>query len=551
MDNDVVMTEELQLGLPRKSLAQARGRIQLVAGAFGIGGFGIIVAYGIAGYFLARSTFLPDSVSWGAYVILLVACYALWVMARSPRYGDTFVLYAALVVEVLACLVLSLSTYHFYIDRGSLIPHVTWVIPIIIMYPLIIPIPKKPAFWAALASGLTVPVSILYCELTVGSFHSPFTEYFIAVLSVAGAVAIAVFGSEAANKTMVEAAGTSPYIIDKNSRMEGGMGAVYKARHKLLDAEVAIKQIRADRLAAMGDKERREAIERMKNEATKVAKLQCPHTIDIFDTNVDQHGEPYLVMEFLHGKSLNQILRPGECPLERIVYVLLQVCESLAEAHDKSIIHRDIKHSNIMVCRYGRDVDFVKVVDFGIAKDLRIGEDTVIGSRTGNGGGARTGDREMLGSPSFISPEQVRGLDSDARTDIYSLGCVLYHLVTGKVPFSGKTTLDLMTKRVCECTLPTPPAEINSGVPRELSDLIMACLHVDPDHRPVSMDALADGLRAGMNGRTWTQRESLAWWDEHDPLKEKAQRDAEAGEASLKASEGNADAAVTAGSKDA
>jgi hypothetical protein len=252
MDGKTVYTEPLQLGLPRKSLAQARRRIELVAGAFGIVGFGIMVLYGIGGYFLSPRDFFRDLAAWSACVFLLTLCFGLWVAAKAPRYSDRFVLYAALGVEVLVCLTLSLSTYHFYTDRGALIPHVTWVIPIIIMYPLIIPIPKKPAFWAALASGLTVPSSLLYYELTVGAFSPPVTEYFVSLMSVAGAVVIAVFGSAAANRTMLEAAGASPYEVDPDSAMEGGMGTVFKARHKLLDAEVAIKQIRADRLARWG-----------------------------------------------------------------------------------------------------------------------------------------------------------------------------------------------------------------------------------------------------------------------------------------------------------
>ena len=107
----------------------------------------------------------------------------------------------------------------------------------------------------------------------------------------------------------------------------------------------------------------------------------------------------------------------------------------------------------------------------------------------------------------------------ECRPRIYSLGCAAYHLVTGHVPFIGMSTLDLMTKRVCECSLPKPPTEF--GAPKDMSDLIMACLHVDPAHRPQSMDQLAVGLEGCLNGKTWTQEDSRRWWSENDPLGEK------------------------------
>ena len=210
----------------------------------------------------------------------------------------------------------------------------------------------------------------------------------------------------------------------------GGMGEVWRAQHRLLARPAAIKLIRSSML---GESQRaREAlVRRFEREARETAALGSTHTIDVYDFGVTEEGDFYYVMELLEGLSLERLVQEfGAVDPGRTVYLLRQVCHSLGEAHARGLVHRDVKPANIMVCRLGPDDDFVKVLDFGLVKHTAAGQTVTMLSMEGT----------VVGTPGYMAPEIALGrADVDGRTDIYSLGCVAYYMLTGQPVFSGDT----------------------------------------------------------------------------------------------------------------
>jgi serine/threonine-protein kinase len=211
-------------------------------------------------------------------------------------------------------------------------------------------------------------------------------------------------------------------------------------------------------------------------------------------------------MEFLEGFDLDTLVRRfGPVAPERAIHFLEHVCHSLAEAHASGLVHRDIKPANVYVCRYGRDVDFVKVLDFGLVKS---GHDVDGATQL-----SLTADHAARGTPAFMSPEQVLGdRPMDGRSDIYATGCLAYWLVTGQHVFAGRTAMETMVQHTQK--EPVPPSQ-RSGrpVPAGLDDVILECLAKDPGRRPPAAEALAARLAAIHVPDPWTQERARAWWD--------------------------------------
>jgi len=284
---------------------------------------------------------------------------------------------------------------------------------------------------------------------------------------------------------------------------QGGMGEVWRARHRLLARSAAIKLVRSDTLGEDRDSRAR-ALARFEREAQTTASLRSPHTIDLYDFGVSDSGTFYCVMELLDGCDAAVLVeRFGPMPPERVVHLLRQVCDSLGEAHAAGLVHRDVKPSNIYVCQYGRAVDFVKVLDFGLVKPMAEGRSDL------------TGEHPIGGTPGYMSPEQVRGDRAlDARADIYAVGCVAYRLLTGRHVFEGRNAMQMMVAHVHGT--PEPPSRYASEhVPPELDALILACLAKQPADRPQTADALAAAFARIPLGQPWTDQRARDWWQEH------------------------------------
>lgn len=289
---------------------------------------------------------------------------------------------------------------------------------------------------------------------------------------------------------------------------KGGMGEVWLAQHRMLARPAAIKLIKAETLEGR-DAERREEIrKRFAAEARLTANLRSRNTIELYDYGITDDGTFYYVMELLEGIDLyDLVVKHGRLPPARVVHLLVQACHSLAEAHDRGLVHRDIKPENLFICRRADEVDVLKVLDFGI---VRMQEPTTDMARTRQG--------LVQGTPATMSPEQATDQPLDGRSDLYSLGCVAYWLLTGQQLFTSDSPMELLTDHVQ--TPPIPPGErIKQTFPPALEAVIMACLEKDPSARPRNARLLAERLLAADVGDSWDTHQQNAWWNEHLPAK--------------------------------
>jgi serine/threonine-protein kinase len=213
-------------------------------------------------------------------------------------------------------------------------------------------------------------------------------------------------------------------------------------------------------------------------------------------------------MELLDGLDADSLVRRfGPIPAERAIYLLRQVCHSLSEAQSYGLVHRDIKPANIFLCQYGEEYDFVKVLDFGIVGTAHGAGDT---------NAVRTREETVRGTPAFIAPEQVMGIELDGRADIYATGCVAYWLLTGRLVFTADTPMGLMLKHVQ--TLPdAPSARTDRPIPGALDDLVLSCLAKNPADRPQSARELSLRLAEVVGASAWTQDRAREWWAGHQP----------------------------------
>jgi serine/threonine-protein kinase len=270
-------------------------------------------------------------------------------------------------------------------------------------------------------------------------------------------------------------------VLDRRYRIEfrlaaGGFGAIYRATHVITRREVAIKVLHPS-LATEPN-----VVARFRREAEALGALKNPHTVRAFDFGSTE-GMLYIVMELLQGESLYERYRAlGPYPWQRMLKIAREVCDSLAEAHAIGIVHRDLKPTNIHLERIGGDEDYVKVLDFGIAKILH-------GSALDNADLTRSG--QMIGTFDYMAPEQMVGSHLTGKSDVYTLGLVMYEMLTGERPFGDPASPSAMLQAMI---MTTPPAvSTRSDSPEELDALITKCLARDPDHR-WSVDELAAEL---------------------------------------------------------
>ena len=278
----------------------------------------------------------------------------------------------------------------------------------------------------------------------------------------------------------------------------GGMGEVYKAEHMLLKRPCAIKLIKPT-----GNQDT-ESLARFEREVKATAKLSHWNSIDIYDYGMTDDGTFYYVMELLPGMSVDDIVENhGPLPPQRLVHLLRQVCGALHEAHGVGLIHRDIKPANIFVARRGGIDDVAKLLDFGLVKEQ---------SENSSGDTVRTGF--FSGTPLYMSPEQAAAYDEvDGRADIYSLGAVAYHLLTGQPPFHGKNVMELLSAHrsaaVPKCS------DVNAAIPADLEQIISKCLPKNPQQRFQNVDELRNALEQCSVADQWGPELAASWWQTH------------------------------------
>jgi serine/threonine-protein kinase len=290
------------------------------------------------------------------------------------------------------------------------------------------------------------------------------------------------------------------YLIDKQIG-RGGMGQVFVAQHALMCRPSAVKVLQA----VPGEGEA--SLLRFEREVRLSATLTHPNTITVYDFGRTEEDTFYYAMEYLEGLNLEElVLRFGPVPPQRAVFILLQVCGSLAEAHANNVVHRDIKPSNMFLTRRGGIYDFAKVLDFGLAKRIIPDSDRRV-----------TGTGFVLGTPHYIAPESVSGSEAiDGRADLYSLGGAAYWLLSGRPPFAGKTSMELMVQHVKAS--PKRVSEVTEyRITPELDDAVMKCLEKDPKDRFQSAGDLGEALRAIRFDDPWTTDKARDWWMLHLP----------------------------------
>jgi eukaryotic-like serine/threonine-protein kinase len=315
-------------------------------------------------------------------------------------------------------------------------------------------------------------------------------------------------------RQVAEANELGQYVLEEKIG-GGGMGEVWRARHRLLIRPAAIKLIRPQ---MSGDPEL--LLRRFEREARATAALKSPHTVQLYDFGATDDGRLYYVMELLDGMDLDTLVRQyGPLPPERAVHILRQVCSSLQDAHVNGLVHRDIKPANVVVSRAGTTFDFAKVLDFGLVKldSARKAEDDV----------KLTTESSAGGTSAFMAPEMVLGLaDTDHRVDLYALGCVAYWLLTGKLIFEGKSAVEVMFHHAH-----TPARRLSTRtelpIPVPLEDLVMECLEKDPSRRPASAEMVSTRLDAVSLQSAWTVERAERWWEMHRPVPVDARRVAE------------------------
>jgi serine/threonine protein kinase len=296
-----------------------------------------------------------------------------------------------------------------------------------------------------------------------------------------------------------EARQLGQYMLEKKLG-EGGMGVVYRASHALLRRPTAVKLLVSERA---GER----AIQRFEREVRLTARLTHPNTVTIYDYGRTPDGVFYYAMELLDGIDLEELVqKSGPRPPARVCQILIPGAGALAEAHAIGLIHRDVKPANIMVCRQIGRADIVKLLDFGLVREMDSADKT------------RSDIHTLTGTPLYMAPESiVNPSHVDGRADLYALAAVGYFLLVGAPVFEGRTMVE-----VCGLHLhaePVPPSErLGRTLPEGLERAILHGLAKKPDDRFPSAEAFAHELRLASEGVSWTPEEARAWWSRHVPL---------------------------------
>ncbi len=263
---------------------------------------------------------------------------------------------------------------------------------------------------------------------------------------------------------------------------EGGMGVVYVAEHVEIEKKVALKVLRDD------FSKRPEVVERFRQEARSASKIGHPHIVDVIDFGQLDDGGVFFAMEFLSGCGLNEICRGETVPLVRAVTIIEQIARALKAAHDKGIVHRDLKPENVFLVQRDERKDFVKILDFGIAK---------ISDRD-NEGKRLTKTGMIFGTPEYMSPEQAAGKELDHRVDVYALGCIMFELFTGEVPYDGDSFMAILTKHMFETIPAIEEVNPKTDVPESVRAVVYKAMAKETQDRYDDMDDLRKDLERAL-----------------------------------------------------
>jgi serine/threonine-protein kinase len=485
--------------MPAELLRQAARRLAIAAFGVALYFAGSIVLNNLivaAGWYSFAHPAVKNLV---AGMMVAVSLAMAWI-ARTGRLTPRRLLWTGLVYEIVISFGISLGDHLEPLASDVPLAAISWLCVWIALFPVVVPAPSRWALSAAFVSASTWPVAY-FIGRAAGNPAPSVPIVALNFLEAYLAAGLALFTTVVMRR--LQELGCYE-LVEKMDH--GGMGEIWRGRHRMLARPVAIKLIRPELLGVRGPAEAAALVGRFKREAEATAALHSSHTVSLHDFGVTQEGVFYYVMELLEGLDLeNLVKRFGAVPPERAVHLLTQACESLAEAHADGLIHRDVKPANMITCHWGRKWDFVKVLDFGLVKATwNLGDDDRL-----------TTDGAITGTPAFMAPEAaLGGRVLDARVDIYGLGCVAYWLLTGHRVFAGQTPMEVVLHHVK--TAPEPPSRrVAWPIPESLEGLVLACLAKDPESRPPSAEWLADRLAECPIAPLWTAQRAREWWEQN------------------------------------
>ena len=418
-------------------------------------------------------------------------------------------------LEILICVVLSLSAAEQAAEIALFEPVEMSGSTTVVLLFMAAMIPWQVRYQAILAAVAIAAYPLAYAwtsarlpEIAAYWSDRDLSASLLEPMTIRTVIALA---SIAVSKTMYnmrtrleEAERLGSYVI-QGELGRGGMGRVFKTEHALIRRPTAVKVLRVE----SGD---RDLLTRFEREVRLSATLSHPNSITIYDYGRMDEWTLYYAMELLEGKDLRELVRRyGPMPPNRTLYILDQICGSLTEAHDRGIIHRDLKPPNVFLARLGGMYDFVKVLDFGLAKQLEVegvepvDEDSLNLTQVGM----------LIGTPLYISPEGAKRKGAlDARSDIYCLGCVAFWMLTGRAPFIADSAPEALAAHI-KTPAPAPSECSEFAIPQELDTFVLKCLEKDPDDRYQSIGEAQAALGSVPLDEVWDAGQAREWWQEN------------------------------------
>jgi serine/threonine-protein kinase len=493
---DLLREAALRLGI----LSLVTGGLWLLGTAFGHLSLRELTAPGDPRW---RQLDMTDVIA-AACVVLSLALYR---FTRRTTRDPQFVLDLGLVYMTVMAFGLGIMFHWFGAPPNYPIStHISWIGVMILMVAAILPSSMPKMLLAASISVAMNPLGMLISRVrnhgAPGSLRDLVLMHYPDFMLVGVALVISRVMTQLGRQVRKEREMGSYQLTELLGR--GGMGEVYRAQHRMLARPAAIKLIRPEALGAPDSEPARLAVRRFHREAEAAANLRSPHSVEIYDFGVTEDGTLYFVMELLDGMDLEALVSThGPLPPARVIHILLQVCESLEEAHRAGLVHRDIKPANIHVGRLGLQHDFVKVLDFGLVKPVSSMHPTD-GDTLGTAAGLTPG------TPAYKAPEAALGEPVDGRSDLYALGCVAYYLLTGVPVFDAATGVQMIAKHLT--SVPVPPSKrAPVAIPPRLETLVLDCLAKRPEDRPQTAGEVARRLD-DVEVEPWNDALAIEWW---------------------------------------
>jgi serine/threonine protein kinase len=483
--------------------------VDRLAGIAGISGLVLVTAL-LAVVAFARRDQHPWTTAYSTFVIALgVAAGAsafVFGLTRLPKLRAQHAYDIGSVYLFVLTLMLGVLRHAYPWAPGELARQVSPAVIPILAFAALIPAAPRGSLATLLVAAATDPLALYAMRAREGSM--PFAQILLFCASPFGAALIGYKISRVIhrlNEGIERAREIGSYRLVERLGT-GGMADVWRADHRMLARPAAVKLIRREVLDH-GNKESERLLRLFLREARTTASLASPHTIQVYDFGITREGSFYYVMELLNGVDLKRLVdRFGPQSPERVAFLLEQVCHSLAEAHDQSFVHRDVKPANIFTCERGGDVDFVKVLDFGLVLDRHPTAEEL------------EDEKRFVGTPAIMAPEMIRfQAPVDARADLYAVGCVGYWLLTGKRVFEAETRHDMLVMHAHQKPL-TPTARVGKAVHSGLESVVMACLEKNPDRRPQTARELRERLAGLSFEMPWTPERAALWWKRYQPL---------------------------------